>query len=94
MDGARAAEARARELVAKLVGPTASAWTVAELFILGDCAVAPLEELAGALSSAPAERRRLASMILEAIGTPAARAAAKRSLAGEAAEIRSYDGAA
>ncbi|HVV51387.1 MAG TPA: hypothetical protein VHO06_17080 [Polyangia bacterium] len=78
----------------KLADQPVSAWTVAELLVLGDQAVLALADFASAASAAPAERRKLAATILEAIGTPAAREAVRRSAAAKADEMRSCDGAA
>ncbi len=94
MDGAEEGETRARELVRKLGAPDVSPWTVAELLALGDRAVVPLEDFAGRSSPAAVDRRKLAALILEAIGTPAARAAARRSGAATGTEAGGCDGAA
>jgi hypothetical protein len=78
MDGARADERAAGEMAAKLSAGTISPWTVAELFLLGDGAVAELEQLARGAFGPALERRSLGPKILAAIGTPSARAALRR----------------
>ena len=71
MQGAKAEETWAGELVAKLAEPAVSAWTVAELLVLGDQAVAALEEFVSLCHPPPDELRELAVAILEAIRAPA-----------------------
>jgi hypothetical protein len=85
MDGARAEEAAARDMVARLGPGTVSPWTVAGLFLLGDKAVPSLEELARGDFGPALGSRILGAKLLAAIGTPSARAALRRVLAACAA---------